>query len=189
VRQHRAKDEKRESRPRFSFLGFNTQGATPTTMPQPRETTPMLKPALRSATAGAVLGAILITAGCGNPPEDVRITLCKDIAAVRSGGPISISAAEAQTKGYQHAAVRVRYNSGGTDGEVVCYYDYNAVEHTAQNLADPLSAYSTSPTRVTVGGRPLSRAQLADAIKRAMMKQGREAIDRAKGAVQQAIGQ
>jgi hypothetical protein len=143
-----------------------------------------------AAIAGiAAVTAALLTAGCGSPGEDVRITLCKDIVAVHTGGPVSISRAEAQTKGYQHAAVRVRYNSGGTDGEAVCYYDYNAVEDTAQTLADPLSAYSTSPTRVTFDGKPLNRAQLADTIKRAMMKQGREAIDRAKDAVQQAVGQ
>ena len=134
----------------------------------------------------AALGALLI-ASCGSPREDVRITLCKGIVAVSTGGPVTVYSAHAQTKGYQHAAVRVSYSSGGQDGTAVCYYDYNAVEDTAQTLADPLSAYATSPSRVTIDGRELSRAQLAEAVKQAMLNQGRELIDRAKGAVQDAV--
>jgi len=149
----------------------------------------MPHPMLKSTAACAALAATLLTAGCGSPGEDVRVTLCKDIVAVHTGGPVTVYTAEAKAQGYQHAAVRVRYNSGGSDGEAVCYYDYNAVDDTAQTLADPLSAYSTSPSRVTFDGRPLNRAQLADAIKRAMTKQGRELVDRAKSAVQHVTGQ
>lgn len=135
-----------------------------------------------SATA-----SLLLLAGCGRPGEDVRVTLCKDIVAVHAGA-VSIQSASAQPRGYQDAVVRVRYERGGNPGEAVCYYPYRAVDQTGQTLADPLSAYGTSPTRVTFDGEPLAGPQLAEAIRQAMLRQGRAAVDRARGAVEQAIG-
>lgn len=136
-----------------------------------------------------LLASALVLASCGGPGEDVRIRLCRDIAAARADSPISVYETAAQTKGYEHARVRVRYRSGDRDAEMVCYYDYNAVEDTAQTLSQPLSAYAATPSRVTIDGEDLNRAQRADAISRAMMNQGRELIDRAKGALENVIGQ
>jgi hypothetical protein len=142
---------------------------------------------IRARTILVVSTLVPLIISCGDPREDVRIRLCKDIAAVHSGAPVTVDSADAQTKGYQHAVVRVRYSSGGQAGEAVCYYDYNAVEDTAQTLSDPLSAYAASPSRVTIDGNELSRSQLAEAVKQAMLNQGRQLIDRAKGAVQDAV--
>jgi hypothetical protein len=91
-----------------------------------------------------------------------------------------IKAADAQTKGHQPAAVRVNFSTQGRDGQAVCYYDYDAVEDTALTLSEPLSAYSTSPSAVVIDGRKLSRRDLAEAVKQAMLKQGGEFLDRAK---------
>lgn len=63
-------------------------------------------------------------------------------------------------------------------------YVYNAVDDTALTLSDPLSAYSTSPSEMTLNGQPLSRAVLARTIRDAMAKQGSEFVDRAKKAIQ-----
>ncbi|TVQ93022.1 MAG: hypothetical protein EA400_02935 [Chromatiaceae bacterium] len=144
-----------------------------------------------SATSLAIgaTASLLLLAGCGGSPgEDVRVTLCKDIVAVQAGGAVSIQSASAQTRGYQDAIVRVRYDRGGNPGEAICYFPYRAVDDTGQTLADPLSAYGTSPTGVTFDGQPLSGPQLAEAIRQAMLRQGRAAADRARSAVQQAIG-
>ncbi len=60
-----------------------------------------------------------------------------------------------------------------------CLYRYNAVDDTALTLSDPLSAYSTSPETMTIDGETLSRSALAEAVKQAMITQGKAIIDRA----------
>jgi hypothetical protein len=127
-----------------------------------------------------LFAAGLLVSACSSPREDVRITLCKDIVLTQSGSGTAIQNADAQTKGYEHAAVRVWFSSQGRDAQAACYFDYNAVDDTALHLSDPLSAYSTSPFEVVIDGQKLSRAELAGAIKQAMVKQGRELLDRAK---------
>jgi hypothetical protein len=126
------------------------------------------------------LAAVLLAAGCSDPTEDVRVTLCRDIVLTQAGPDATIRSADPQTKGYEHAAVRVRFSSRGTDAVAVCYYDYAAVEDTAIELSDPLSAYATSPFEVVIDGRKMSRSGLADAVGQAMLKQGRGLLQPAK---------
>jgi len=52
--------------------------------------------------------------------------------------------------------------------------------------ANPESAYSSSPYRMTLDGRPITNPRLAGAIKQAMLKQGREFLDRAEQGFQDA---
>lgn len=146
---------------------------------------------LRPFAAIPALGlvtAALITPGCSSEPrEDVRVTLCKDIVSVQVGPSAAVNETETKTKGYEHAAVKVRYSTQGRDAWAICYYEYKAVDDTADMLADPLSAYATSPFEVTLDGQKLSRADLAEAIKKAMLKQGKEFIDYAKKGIENAI--
>jgi hypothetical protein len=67
--------------------------------------------------------------------------------------------------------------------QVRCRFDYNAPEDTALTLANPSSAYATSPSAMQVNGRTLSRAELAEAVKQAMLDQGRDLIERAEQAL------
>jgi hypothetical protein len=129
----------------------------------------------------------LLVSGCSAPGEDVRVTLCKDIVLTETGSGTAIQGADTETRGYEYAAVRVRFSSQGRDGQAVCYYDYNAVEDTAIELSDPLAAYATSPFEVVIDGRKLTRSGLANAVKEAMLKQGRELLDQAKQGIQDAI--
>ena len=124
----------------------------------------------------------LIAAGCSGSREDVRVTLCKDLVAVRLGTsqPLTWTGSEAQARGHEDAVVRLRYSGSNGDGDAVCYYAYNAVDDTAQMLSDPLSAYSTSPSKMILNGKTLSRQELAVAVKDAMLKQGKSLVDGAK---------
>lgn len=135
----------------------------------------------------ALMIAALATPGCSDPREDVRVTLCKDIVSVRVGPSIVVDGTETKTKGYEHATVRVRYSDQGREAQAVCYYDYKAVDDTADMLADPLSAYATSPSEVSIDGHKLTRTALAEAIKQAMLKQGTELIYRAKQGIENAV--
>lgn len=129
---------------------------------------------------------VLLATGCSNPREDVRVTLCKDIVLTRMGASTNLTGADARTKGYEHAAVSVRFSSQGRDAEAVCYYNHNSVDDTAIELSDPLAAYATSPFKVTIDGQRLTRSAMAESVKQAMLKQGREFVDRAKREVEQA---
>ena len=131
--------------------------------------------------------AALLMSACSGSGEDVRVTLCKDMVVVQSGGAGSGSpswtGAKTETRGYQYAAVELRWSGTAGDGTAVCYYDYNAVEQTAMALSDPLSSYSASPSKMLLNGKALSKSALADTIKQAMLKQGRSLVDRVKKAV------
>ena len=131
--------------------------------------------------------ASLIATGCSNPREDVRVTLCKDIVLTQVGASASLNGTNTETKGYEYAAVRVRFSSQGRDAQAVCYYNHDAVEDTALELSDPLAAYSTSPFEVVVDGQRLSKPGLAEAVKQAILKQGRQFADRAKQGIDNAI--
>lgn len=138
------------------------------------------------ATGLILLSAEIALTGCSGSREDVRVTLCKDMVAVQLGQSQSITwaAVEIRTQGHEDAAIELRYTAHGRGGEAACHFKYNAVDDTALTLSDPLSAYSTSPSEMTLNGQPLPRAVLARTIMDAMAKQGREFVDRAKKAIQ-----
>jgi len=133
-----------------------------------------------------VLAALLVAA-CSGPREDVRVTLCKDIVSTQLGSSATLSGADSQVRGRQYAAVRVRYSTQGREAQAVCYYGYDAVDDTALQLSDPLSGFATSPYEVVIDGQKLSKSGLAEAIKQAMLKQGREFVDRAKKGIEDAL--
>ncbi|MCG6942809.1 MAG: hypothetical protein LJE69_16350 [Thiohalocapsa sp.] len=128
-------------------------------------------------------------AGCSGSGEDVRVRLCKDIVAVHTGTQPVFEGAETRTRGREHAEVRLQYSVSGESGGASCFYAYNAVEDTAQQLADPLSAYSASPYRVIIGMETLPKPALAEAIRQAMLKQGKQFIEQAGQAARKALGQ
>jgi hypothetical protein len=140
----------------------------------------LASPALSLAVAIA-----LGLSACSGSGEDVRITLCKDMVAVRlAGEPIDWVSVETRTRGYEPAVVRLRFSATDTAGSARCWYDHNAVEDTAMALSDPLSSYSASPSKMILNGETLSPAQLADTIRQAMLKQGRSALSGAAKLVQ-----
>ncbi|MCF7985821.1 MAG: hypothetical protein K9L70_15575 [Thiohalocapsa sp.] len=136
--------------------------------------------------SGLAVAAVLALAGCGSPGEDVRVTLCKDMVGVQLAdtGPLSWTATETKTGGYEDAEVRLRYSGPDGAGAAVCYFKRDAVEDTAQHLADPMSAYSASPSKFLINGQTITGPALARIVKDAMTKQGRQLIDSAKQALQ-----
>ena len=127
-----------------------------------------------------IAAAVAAVAGCANPREDVRLTLCKDMVAVELGAVPTWQGHEVQIRGYQGATVTVRFATAEGDQQAACEYRYDAVDDTALTLANPIEAYSTSPSKMTINGRTLTGSELARAVMRAMQKQGREFVDRAR---------
>jgi hypothetical protein len=126
-----------------------------------------------------VLAAALTLAGCSGAGEDVRVTLCKDLVAVQLGDSAARNWTQTatETRGYEYAAVKLRWSAAEGDGSATCYYDYNAVEDTAMALSAPLSSYAASPSKMVLNAKTLSKPALAEAVKQAMLKQGRSLVD------------
>lgn len=133
-----------------------------------------------------VFAAALMLSACSGSGEDVRVTLCKDMVSVKLAGtePLNWTEAATETRGKEYAAVKLSWSGPGGQGTASCYYDYDAVDDTALALADPLSPFSTSPSKMLLNGSTLSRPALAEAVRQAMVKQGRSLIDSAKKALQ-----
>ena len=127
----------------------------------------------------AILMAAAAVLGCSdNPREDVRLTLCKDMVTLELGSVPSWQGSEVRTRGRQGATVTVHFASTDGAGQARCDYRYDAVDDTALTLANPIEAYSTSPSQMILNGRTITNPELAQLVKRAMQKQGREFIER-----------
>jgi hypothetical protein len=125
-----------------------------------------------------LLGAVSLLSSCSAPGEDVRVRLCKDLVAVQLGtDQLSWTQISTATPGYDDARISLRWSGPNGEGSAACAYRYNAVDDTAQQLADPLSAYATSPRELVINGQPVSASALANAIAQAMKRQGRELIE------------
>ncbi|HYN77347.1 MAG TPA: hypothetical protein VES73_06100 [Lamprocystis sp. (in: g-proteobacteria)] len=134
----------------------------------------------RLSTACAILIAAALVPGCSdNPREDVRLTLCKDMVTLALGAVPSWQGSEVRIRGYQGATVTVRLATADGNQQASCDYEYDAVDDTALTLANPIEAYSTSPSKMVLNGRTIANPELAQLVKRAMQKQGREFIERA----------
>ena len=132
-----------------------------------------------------VLAAALVLSGCSGSGEDVRVTLCKDMVTVKLAvaDAVNSTQATAETRGKEYAAVKLSWSGPGGQGTASCYYNYDAVDDTALALADPLSPFSTSPSKMLLNGSALSRPDLAETVKQAMLKQGRSLINAATNAL------
>lgn len=132
-----------------------------------------------SLTALALLTAAGLT-GCPNPREDVRLSLCKDMVTGQLGAEPTWQGSEAQIRGYEDAVVSLRFTSSAGAGRAECAYKHAKGEDMAITLANPIEAYATSPSRMTLNGRTLTGPELARAVQQALGKQGREFLDRTK---------
>jgi hypothetical protein len=135
--------------------------------------------------AAAALGIGLLASCSGGGGEDVRITLCKDLVKVKLGHTPNWTQVRTQTPGYRDAVVNLAWSGPQAEGGARCSYRYNAVDDTAQQLADPLSAYATSPSQVVINGQTLSGSALARAVADAMKHQGKQLLDSAGKLLQQ----
>ncbi|WP_296808748.1 hypothetical protein [Thiocapsa sp.] len=138
----------------------------------------------------ALATASVLVASCSGSREDVRVSFCKKLVATQVASPSSVRWTDVQThpRGHSGLSVVLGFESDGLSGprQATCRYRYNAVEDTALMLSDPLSAYSTSPETMTIDGESLSRSALAEAVKQAMIAQGKAIIDRAQQGIEDA---
>lgn len=151
---------------------------------------------LISAGIASLLAAVTMTSGCSGSREDVRISFCKQLVLTQVAVPGSVRWTSVTTHPRTHDGLAVVLGFEATDPggasrsrQASCHYRYNQVDDTALTLADPLSAYATSPESMTIDGAMLPRSVLAEAVKNAVVMQGRAAIDRARQGIEDAAEQ
>lgn len=127
--------------------------------------------------------AVALLAGCSGSTEDVRVTFCKNISAALVPGAESV-----EWTGNENTFVRPEYAKAALTFDVVdadgktttmrtaCYYQYDALEDTAQTLADPFSAHATLPFAMSVDGNMLSDAELVRLRNAEQIRQGKAVI-------------
>ncbi len=115
----------------------------------------------------AVIAAAVSLVACSGSTEDVRVTFCKDISSALVPGAESIewTANENTFKRPEYATAALTFDVVDSRGErktmrTACYFEFDAIEDTAQHLADPFSAYATLPFAMSVDGRALSDAEV-----------------------------
>ncbi|WP_295413968.1 hypothetical protein [uncultured Thiodictyon sp.] len=135
----------------------------------------------RRPTIAAMLMAAAAAVGCSNNPrEDVRLALCKDMVRVELGSTPTWQGSRVQLHGHEDAVVTVRFATAAGDQQAACHYKHAGLDDTALTLANPIEAYATSPSKMVLNGRTLTGANLAQLVMRAMQRQGREFVDRAR---------
>ena len=127
----------------------------------------------------SVFVAVLLLTACSGSTEEVQLTLCKQLTGDLVFGDYQKSdwlSEDMKFKGYDDLEVIVRYKTQAGEGETRCYYAYEAIEDDAITLANPATAYSTYPSKVTQDGKRLDSRMWAQKINQIMLKQGKEAI-------------
>jgi hypothetical protein len=132
----------------------------------------------------AVAAALLVAlTACSGPGEDVRVALCKDMAALATAGEDGTWESTVQEQGrYQDLVVTVR-----SDGRTAtCRYGFDDTAADYSMPGDPLAVYDTYPSALTVNGDPVSGQRLARLVEQAMVQQGKELADKARERIEQA---
>lgn len=127
---------------------------------------------------------LVLGPGCSGPGEDVRITLCKDMAALLGAhGEGGWDSAVAQTARFEDLVITLTARAG--DDRATCRYgfDSDAEEHALPG--DALAVYDTYPRAMTLNGALVDRERLADLVQQAMLKQGRELAEEARARIEE----
>ena len=131
----------------------------------------------------AVIAAAVSLVACSGPTEDVRVTFCKDVSSALAPGAESIewTANENTFRRPEYATAKLTFEvvDGGERKtmQTACYFAYDAIEDTAQHLADPFSAYATLPFAMSVDGRALSDAEVMRLRNNEQIRRGNAAIE------------
>ena len=124
--------------------------------------------------------------GCSSPPEDVRVTLCKNltISLLELPRDLTWKEGENRIRRPEYATTVVRFDNpygdaGLTAMEAACSYRYDLPEESAMDHAFPLTAYATLPFEMTINGEPVPESVLTRAVGAEQMRLGKKLLDRA----------
>jgi len=141
--------------------------------------------------AGLLLTGLIAIPGCSGTSEDVRITFCKNLtnALTDTATDVAWQEPDVKIKRPEFAAVTVGFDANGESTTATCYYQYDLVEETAMDHANPILAYATLPYRMTLNGKDLSKPFLTKITGDEQIRQGKIAMDRVKSVTKKAAEQ
>lgn len=142
-----------------------------------------IKPTRRLPASLALLIVVTVLNGCSGSTEDVRETFCKNLAIAQLGVARDVEWDDTRQtiQRPEYALLTVRVKGGGRTS---CWFEYDAVEESAQTHVDPLSAYATLPYQISVNGRVLGPREALDAVNAEQRRMGRAAIEQLRQAAQ-----
>jgi len=133
-------------------------------------------------TIGALLAGTIVLSGCSGSSEDVRITFCKNLtkALTNAAEDLEWQEPSVRIKRPEYAAVTVKPDASGDGISATCYFQYDLVDQTAMDHANPILAYATLPFKMTLNGQELSRTFLTKITSDEQIRLGKIALDRIK---------
>lgn len=137
---------------------------------------------------GALLAGVIALSGCSGASEDVRTAFCKNLtkALTNTAADVEWQEAAVRIKRPEYAAVTVRPDATGDSTSATCYFQYDLVEQTAMDHANPILAYATLPFKMTLNGRELSATFLTKITSDEQIRQGKVALERVQSATDDA---
>jgi len=135
----------------------------------------------RVAATLTLLGGALLLSACTGSDEDVRVTFCKSLLIAQLSAPDDVEWEDTkqQIQRPEYAAITVQVEDGAT---ATCWFEYDAIEETAESHVDPLTAYSTLPYQMSVNGQQLADRVLLDAVNAEQRRLGRAALEQLRQA-------
>jgi hypothetical protein len=131
-------------------------------------------------TLSILLAGITALPGCTGSGEDVRVTLCKNLATamLESSGTLVWKEGENEIHRPEYAVTKVRFElPDQTTGQAACFYLYNKVDENVITHANPLSAYTTVPYKMILNGKSVPGDLLLKAVNAEQVKLGKKILD------------
>ena len=131
--------------------------------------------------------ACIATISCSTSTEDVHITLCKDlIGTVTQSAPTSWTSVESKYGRFTDLKIEISYTQGSeaTAEHAVCTYEKDRnVDENILTDTNPLAAYRTRPSSMSINDRELPQEALFKAINDTLKGNAKElAVEIEKGA-------
>lgn len=137
----------------------------------------------RKLTTVCLLSGTVLLAACSGSTEDVRVTLCKNLTVALQPAAESIEwkGNENTFRRPEYAIIALTFDVVEKDGkrsagQSACHYAYEALDDTAVNLANPITAYANLPFAMSVDGVDLTDAELLRLVNAEQKRLGRQAV-------------
>jgi len=125
-----------------------------------------------------------LLAACADAREEPHLRFCRQLTLTQLAPASAVvwTAHHHEARGYDGLTVTLQFESGPARQSRTsrCHYAYQAADDTALTLADPLAAYASAPTAMSLDDQPLTREALARAVRDALLAQGRAAVAHAR---------
>lgn len=151
-------------------------------------------PNRRLAPIALVMLPLLLN-GCGGKSEDVRVTLCRNLAVTLLDSPQRSDWWYQDTRitRLSHAEVLLRFNAEERNGRradyrAVCHFPYTGAEENVITHTDPITAYATLPHKMTLNGREIPKRMIDAAVNAVVKQQGLALLQKVRTEFRQVMG-